>query len=120
MVRLPPSRYRELPENEFAMMELARHIGIAVPETKLIPVNRISGLPVEVISLGERAFVIRRFDRAPPSGELIQIEDFAQVFGVYPEDKYGRPGQRASYRNIAEVLWAETGAAGVTDFVRRV
>jgi serine/threonine-protein kinase HipA len=119
IVKLPSSRYPEVPENEFAMMELARRIGIAVPETKLIPVSRISGLPVEVASLGERAFVIRRFDRAP-SGELIQIEDFAQVFGVYPEEKYGRSGQRASYRNIAEVLWAETGAAGVTEFVRRL
>ena len=119
IVKLPSSRYPEVPENEFAMMELARRIGITVPETKLIPVSQILGLPVEVASLGEHAFVIRRFDRAP-SGELIQIEDFAQVFGVYPENKYGRPGQRASYRNIAEVLWAETGDAGVTEFVRRL
>jgi serine/threonine-protein kinase HipA len=119
IVKLPSSRYPEVPENEFAMMELARRIGIAVPQTKLIPISRISGLPAEVTSFGERAFVIRRFDRAS-TGELIHIEDFAQVFGVYPEEKYGRPGQRASYRNIVEVLWAETGEAGVTEFVRRL
>lgn len=119
IVKLPSSRYPEVPENEFAMMELARRVGISVPETKLVPVSQISGLPAEVTSLGERAFVINRFDRAP-MGELVQIEDFAQVFGVYPEEKYGRPGQRASYRNIVEVLWAETGEVGVTEFVRRL
>ena len=119
IVKLPSSRYPEVPENEFAMMELARRVGIAVPETSLIPVSRISGLPAEVTLLGERAFVIRRFDR-PSVGGAIQIEDFAQVFGVYPEEKYGRPGQRASYRNIVEVLWAETGEAGVAEFVRRL
>jgi serine/threonine-protein kinase HipA len=119
IVKLPSSRYPDVPENEFAMMELARRVGIAVPETRLIPINEISGIPSETTSLGERAFVIRRFDRSAP-GELIHIEDFAQVFGVYPEEKYGRPGQRASYRNIADVLRAETGEPGVSEFIRRL
>ena len=35
---------------------------------------------------------------------------------MYPERKY----ERASYRNIAEVLWAETGEDGVAEFVRRL
>src|SRR6185437_9067817 len=87
IVKLPSSRYPEVPENEFAMMELARRLDIAVPETGLIDVSRISGLPAEVPSLGERAFVIKRFDRAS-GGELVHIEDFAQVFGIYPEEKY--------------------------------
>lgn len=119
IVKLPSSRYAQVPENEFAMMELGRRVGISVPEIKLIAMDRISGIPAEVASLGERAFVIRRFDRPSP-GELIHIEDFAQVFGVHPEAKYGRPGQRASYRNLAEVLWAETGEVGVTEFIRRL
>jgi len=119
IVKLPSSRYPQVPENEFAMMELARRVGIAVPETRLLPINRISGMPAEVTSPGDRAFTIKRFDRTS-SGQLVQIEDFAQVFGVYPEAKYGRPGQRASYRNIAEVLWAETGERGVTEFLRRL
>ena len=46
----------------------------------------------------------------------MHIEDFAQIFGVYPEKKY----ERASYRNIAEVLWAETGEEGVAEFIRRL
>jgi serine/threonine-protein kinase HipA len=115
IVKLPSARFPNLPENEFAMMELARRVGICVPDTKLTPLHRISGLPRGIEAAGERAYVIKRFDRAP-NGEQIHIEDFAQVFGVYPERKY----KRASYRNIAEVLWAETGETGIMEFLRRL
>ncbi len=115
IVKLPSTKHPDIPENEFAMMELARRVGISVPETKLIPVDQISGLPAGVEAVGKRAFVIKRFDRAA-SGEHIHIEDFAQVFGVYPKRKY----ERASYRDIAEVLWTETGEVGVVEFLRRL
>ena len=115
IVKLPSARFPNLPENEFAMMELARRVDIAVPDTKLIPVNQISGLPRRIEAVGDCAYVIKRFDRAH-GGEQIHIEDFAQVFGVYPERKY----KRASYRNIAEVLWAETGETGIVEFLRRL
>jgi serine/threonine-protein kinase HipA len=115
IVKLPSAKFPNVPENEFAMMELARRVGIAVPETGLIPLSRISGLPSGIDAVGEHACVIKRFDRAA-NGERIHIEDFAQVFAVYPERKY----ERASYRNIAEVLWAETGEAGIVEFIRRL
>jgi serine/threonine-protein kinase HipA len=86
IVKLPSTRFPNLPENEFAMMELARRVGISIPDTKLTPLNRISGLPKGIEAAGERAYVIKRFDRAP-NGKQIHIEDFAQVFGVYPERK---------------------------------
>jgi serine/threonine-protein kinase HipA len=44
------------------------------------------------------------------------MEDFAQVFGLFPDDKNGR----RSYANIAAVLRAETGEAGTYEFVRRL
>jgi serine/threonine-protein kinase HipA len=44
------------------------------------------------------------------------MEDFAQVFGLFPDEKYGE----RSYANIAAVLWAETGEAGTYEFVRRL
>jgi serine/threonine-protein kinase HipA len=115
IVKLPSTQFQNVPQNEFAMMELARRIGIDVPETALIPINQISGLPDGIGAIGEHAYVIKRFDRAA-NGERIQIEDFAQVFGVYPEQKY----ERASYRNIAEVIWTETGAVGIIEFLRRL
>jgi len=115
IVKLPSTKFHNVPENEFAMMELARQVGISVPETALIPIDKISGLPSGINAIGKHAYVIKRFDRAA-NGELVHMEDFAQVFGVYPERKY----DRASYRNIAEVIWTEMGDVGIVEFVRRL
>jgi serine/threonine-protein kinase HipA len=115
IVKLPSPMFGGVPENEFAMMQLARQVGIDVPETKLVPVREIRGLPAGIELVGEKAFAVRRFDREP-QGARIHMEDFAQVFGVYPERKY----ERASYRNIAKVLWVETGEPGIVEFVRRL
>lgn len=114
IVKLPSITYRGLPENEYAMMELARRIGIDVPETALVPLTKIKGLPAGIEAAGEQAFVIKRFDR-PETGGPIHIEDFAQVFRLYPENKYGK----ISYRNIAQVVWIETGEIGIAEFIRR-
>jgi serine/threonine-protein kinase HipA len=115
IVKLPSTKFQNVPENEFAMMELARRVGISVPETAIVPISQISGLPSGITAVGKHAYVVKRFDRAA-NGEHIHIEDFAQVFAVYPERKY----ERASYRNIAEVIWTETGEGGIAEFLRRL
>ncbi len=115
IVKLPSTRYAHVPENEFAIMELARRTGIDVPETRLIPVSRILGLPTQIDIAGALALSVKRFDRGP-DGESIHMEDFAQVFGLYPERKY----ERASYRSVARVLWTETGEPGIAELVRRL
>ncbi|HEY4255034.1 MAG TPA: type II toxin-antitoxin system HipA family toxin [Chlamydiales bacterium] len=114
IVKLPHSTFRGVPENEYTMMELARRVGIDVPEIALHPMEELQGLPPELGRLGSNIFAIRRFDRAE-NGTGIHIEDFAQIFGVYPEKKY----RSASYRNIAEVIWKETGEAGLVEFIKR-
>ncbi len=114
IVKLPSPLFSGVPQNEYAIMELARHIGIEVPETALIPLEQIKGIPKDIGRFGTHAYVIKRFDRNE-SGEAVHIEDFAQVFAVYPEKKY----EAASYRNIVEVVWAELGTEGLTEFVRR-
>ena len=115
IVKLPSMKFEGVPENEFAMMELARAIGMDVPEVRLVPLREIAGLPEDVARMEGNALAVKRFDRTE-DGRRIHIEDFAQVFGLYPEKKY----ERASYRNIAEVLWAETGEDGVAEFIRRL
>lgn len=115
IVKLPSSRFEGVPDNEYSMMTLARSVGIDVPEFKLYPLNEIEGLPEEINTLKGSAFVIKRFDRTGDGG-VVHMEDFAQVFNVYPGDKY----DRASYRNIAEVIWVEMGEEGVTEFIRRL
>ncbi len=114
IIKLPHTRFKDVPENEYTMMELARRIGIDVPQTSLIPVNQVQGLPKDFEQLVDNVFVIKRFDRTE-SDDKIHIEDFAQVFGVYPEKKY----KQASYRNIADVIWREVGEPGVVEFIKR-
>ena len=114
IVKLPSARYEGVPENEYAMLTLARHIGINVPDITLVDVAAIAGLPDGIGDLRGQAFAISRFDRTPE--RLVHTEDFAQVFGVYPDDKY----KKASYRNIAAVLATETCEAGIAEFIRRL
>jgi len=115
IVKLPSMRFAGMSENEFVMLELARAIGIAVPRIQLVPVSSIQGLPADAASLAGNALTVERFDRGP-GGQRIHMEDFAQVFGVFPEGKY----KSVSYANIARVLWAETGEQGTYEFVKRL
>src|SRR6516164_6861610 len=115
IVKLPSARYRAVPENEFAMLELARRVGIPVPENKLVDIAGIRGLPEQAHTVEGKALTVKRFDRLP-DGKPVHVEDFAQVFGEYPSNKY----KFHSYANIANVLWAEIGEDAVTEFVRRL
>jgi serine/threonine-protein kinase HipA len=97
------------------MMALARAVGIKVPRTELIEIRDIDGLPRDTGVIEGKALAVQRFDRGA-LGETVHMEDFAQVFGLFPGDKY----RRRSYANIAAVLWAETGEAGTYEFLRRL
>lgn len=115
IVKLPSNQFASVPENEYTMLALARAVGIEVPRTELIDVSEIHGLPADAGTMEGNALAVQRFDRGT-AGEAIHMEDFAQVFGLYPQDKY----HHRSYANIAAVLWAETGEAGTYEFFRRL
>jgi serine/threonine-protein kinase HipA len=115
IVKLPSTQFGGVPENEYVMLELARAVGIQVPAIRLIRVADIQGLPPDAARMSGQALAVERFDRAA-GGRRIHMEDFAQVFGLFPDDKYGQ----RSYANIASVLWAETGDTGTYEFVRRL
>lgn len=115
IVKLPSREFEGVPENEFSMMTLARLVGIDVPPIRLIDVDAIGNLPKGIDPLKGQAFAIERFDRLP-DGAAVHIEDFAQIFGVYPDDKYSK----ASAMNVATVIGAEGGEADIVEFVRRL
>ena len=115
IVKLPSREFDGVPENEFSMMSLARMIGMDVPAMRLVDVDAIGKLPDGIGVLKGQALAIERFDRHP-DGAAVHIEDFAQVFRVYPERKY----EKASYRNIATVVGAEGSEADIVEFVRRL
>jgi len=114
IVKLPSERFAGVPENEFSMMTLARRLGMDVPELQLIDLDAVDGLPEGIGHLKGPALAVRRFDRTDQGP--VHIEDFAQVFGVWPEDKY----KRASARNIATVIGVEASDEATAEFIRRL
>jgi serine/threonine-protein kinase HipA len=114
IVKLPSQQYAGVPENEFSMMTIAKSIGMDVPDLQLLELDAIDGLPDGIGELKGHAMAIKRFDRSDKGP--VHIEDFAQLFGVYPEGKY----DHATYRRIAGVLGVETGDADIAEFIRRL
>ena len=115
IVKLPSREFTHVPENEFSMMSLAKMVGINVPAIGLIDVRSIGNLPDGIDKIGQQAFVIERFDR-DEDGSVTHIEDFAQIFNVYPENKY----KKASYRNLISVIASESDHDDVAEFIRRL
>lgn len=114
IVKLPSTKYDGVPENEFAMMTIARAIGIEAPDVSLINIDEIDGLPDDIGKIGKTAFAVRRFDRSEDGP--VHIEDFAQVFGRYPAEKY----DKASYRNILDVIAQTSDLDSAVEFMRRL
>lgn len=119
IVKLPSTQWDGVPENEFSMMSLAREIGLPVPEIQLIPTKNIEGLPHDLTNqrsfLKQQSLAIKRFDR-DDDGTLIHMEDMAQVFGLYPHEKY----QKLSYDIMGQLLWLRVGEASTLQFIRQL
>ena len=115
IVKLPSREFAGVPENEFSMMTLARLIGMDVPVVRLVDIGAIKNLPDGIGTLEGQAMAVERFDRLP-GGSPVHIEDFAQVFGVYPDRKY----RRASYRSIARVIGTEGSENDIAEYIRRL
>jgi serine/threonine-protein kinase HipA len=114
-----PGAYPMMPLVEFATTEWARRSGIDVVHTKLVGTDTIDGLPEEVQVREPTALLVERFDRSAVGGPRIHQEDFAQVFGVWSTDKYGREARRA-FRSVANVVARVCGAADLEELLRRL
>jgi serine/threonine-protein kinase HipA len=115
IIKLPSESHKHVPEAEYSMLKLAERVGISVPDCKLISTKSIAGLPSDVHPRVGQSLAIKRFDR----GEnvlRIHMEDFAQVFGVYPTEKY----ENASFDRIGYVILSECGEADFLEYVRRL
>ena len=116
ILKLPDARYPRVPEYEHATMRWAELSGIEVPPMELVDLADVQGLPDALAPTGERlAFAVRRFDRGD-DGSRVHMEDFAQILGLYPADKY----RKYNYATIANLLLALNGLDGLADFIRRL
>lgn len=114
IVKLPDHLHPNVPRNELAMMELARRVGIDVPETRLYERADLDDLPDMAWPNAEtEAYAVRRFDRVP--GGRIHIEDLAQVRGFYPDNKYS-----GTFETVAANLFRRRDVEALEEFVRRL
>ncbi|MBU6451847.1 MAG: HipA domain-containing protein [Cyanobacteria bacterium REEB67] len=114
IIKLPSNKHDLLPEAEFASMKLAKLMGIDTAEVSLVNTADIADLPADIDAMNGQGLVAKRFDRSP-SGR-IHVEDFAQVFGKFPNEKY----KGVAYHDLAHVIWIMSGEEGIKEFVRRL
>ncbi|MER9583964.1 HipA domain-containing protein [Mesorhizobium sp. M0276] len=116
IAKFPSSAFPGVSENEFASLALAAAIGMDVPERELVEKSDFEGIPEEFDTLSDgKVLLVKRFDRVV-GRERVHIEDFAQVFGVYPSRKY----EGAAYHDIASALSAAVSPTAALEFVRRL
>ncbi|WP_042446031.1 type II toxin-antitoxin system HipA family toxin [Azospirillum sp. B510] len=116
IVKLPDSRFRTVPQTEYATMRWAEASGIAIPEIDLVPIADITGLPSSYRDFAEPfALAIRRFDRPAP-GSRVHMEDFAQILDLYPDQKYSK----YNYETLARLINALGKNKDLPQYVRRV
>ena len=115
IVKLPSLHHALVPECEYAMLQFARDVGIPTPTMRLVPLERIGGLPDEALGLHGQARAIDRFDRPAP-GKRTHVEDFNQIFRQQPGQKY----DNHSFADIARVTYQAIGNDALVDFLHRV
>ncbi len=116
IVKLPDARYSHVPRNELAMMRLAGAVGIDVPDARLVHRDDIEGLSHDGHwPRGEDvAYAVRRFDRTE-TRTPIHIEDFAQIRGIYADDKY-----KGTLETVARLAYRGRHTADLHEVARRV
>lgn len=116
IAKFPSLTHIGLSENEFAILALAEALGMDVPARELVDRSEFAGIPEEFNTMSTgKVLLVRRFDRKA-SGARVHMEDFAQVFGRYPSEKY----TGAAYHNIAAALNSGVSFDAAIEFVRRL
>lgn len=118
IAKLPTVEYPLLPQVEELSMRLAAAAGVAVCDVELAPLENIDADQPFVLGEGRQFLAVRRFDRA--GAKHIHSEDFAQILGVAPGEKYSHP--LASYATMLRIL-VHTPGLGVEaalEMVRRI
>ena len=98
ILKLPDSRFPNLPVNENLTMRLASEAGINVPQTSLVHRENIENVAEHNFAGEAWGYMIDRFDRAPNA--RVHIEDFLQVRGQELSDAAKYTGNQQTLFNI--------------------
>ncbi|MDI4510959.1 type II toxin-antitoxin system HipA family toxin [Moraxella osloensis] len=125
IIKTPSAVHQGVAENEYSMMRLAKMAGVDIPNIKLVDLEQLDNLPTLHLPNEPYAYAIERFDRdkvienhATMNVSRIHSEDFAQILGKYPHDKY----QGGNYNQIAQILYqySQDGLADIKQLARRL
>ena len=117
IAKLPSTEYPRMPQLESLSMSLAGLAGVDVCQSELAPLSALAA--PHRYDLGDELdgqfLAVTRFDRK--DGGRVHFEDFAQVFGLPPEQKYAE-----SYLAIASILLSLPRCAepAVHELLRRI
>lgn len=119
IAKLPVVGQPLLPELEYVSLRLAAAAGVRVTEAHLEPLEALAvehGYDLGEADKKTNFLAVTRYDRTPHG--RIHCEDFAQVLGIQPEQKY----LGASYLDIASVMMAfpSLGEPAVHELLRRI
>lgn len=123
IAKLPVVAYPLLPEVEELSLRLAKAAGVNACDACLEPMNKLAAQhhydlgDLQTHPSNTNFLAVVRYDRQP--GTRIHCEDFAQVFGIMPEDKYSK---ETSYLSIAALMLSlpSLGETAVHELLRRI
>ncbi|WAC71509.1 type II toxin-antitoxin system HipA family toxin [Roseateles sp. SL47] len=121
IAKLPVAEFPSLPELEDLSLRMANAAGVQVVEAELAPLALLAEehhYDLGDVNSRTRFLAVYRYDRdAATPTRRIHCEDFAQILGVQPEDKYSQ-----DYLTIAAVMMAtpSLGEAAVHELLRRI
>ncbi|MCD8494347.1 MAG: type II toxin-antitoxin system HipA family toxin [Burkholderiaceae bacterium] len=123
IAKLPVVAYPLLPEVEELSLRLAKAAGVNACDAYLEPMSKLAAQhhydsgDLQTHPSNANFLAVVRYDRQP--GTRIHCEDFAQVFGVMPEDKYSK---ETSYLSVAALMLSlpSLGEAAVHELLRRI
>jgi serine/threonine-protein kinase HipA len=117
IIKVASERFAGLPEAEYGAMELARLLGVNTARCRLVPRERVEGIPEKILAHGATVLVVDRFDRTAEGGR-VHIEDAAQILGAVGDRKY----TMATTETIMNVIrrFSSDRRADLQEAVRRV
>lgn len=121
IVKLAGSSFPLLAEIEDTTMRWAQCSGFDVPEHFVVPLEELTGLPVEPQEHQANAFAIRRFDRRD-DGTRVHQEDLCQALDQDPDNKFGvkDPSRRIGFDGALQLVTDVCGEPSGREMARRM
>jgi serine/threonine-protein kinase HipA len=118
IAKLPTVEAALLPEVEDLSLRLAAAAGVRTCTARLAALDEIDVEVPFVLGQARTFLAVERFDRQDGKRH-VHCEDFAQILGIPPEQKYSFP--HATYGLMARVLQSMgLGDEGMHEFIRRL